>query len=648
MHSSIARNILIFSSLALIGAFANTAGAASGLKPRCTIRAIKKTDKSAELEIRFSESVKGFVSRDIRGGSVAGFRAVNGKVGRSAPQGGASRYRLSLSPGLASRAASVLVPANRARGTRSRLTNRSCAIRVRFPAVPAPEAKNTPTGVSATTDYSPPDSSKSSPTGGGVSPSSCSGTEVNGESSLPVFPQAQGHGTRTVAGSGRNFSRPCTVVYKVSSLEDSGPGSLRECVEASGPRACIFEVGGIIKLSKKLAITNPYITIAGQTAPFSGVILRGGSIIVSTSDVLIQHVISRVGDDNGGQEAGSRDGANTFADKGDISNVVFDHVSIAWSLDEGWSVAPYKGDVSNVTFSHSIVASGLDMSVHPDASNPDDKGHSKATLINSDNTVKNLSYHHNLLAHNADRNIRIAVPIALEYINNLVYDWGRGSGSARTIELANGRKALHTMDLIGNNYIPGPDSMCPGTQYENERCGGSTDDPKTTGYMVTIPSSDLNEGSRYFIHDNMTNTRWDSAQDDWSVAGPGFFSNMGALKMTYAANRAESPVASSGTVNVLPAAEAKEYVLEHSGARPKERDAVDVETVNDVRNGTGGIINCVGPDGSERCAKNAGGWPLYPAKQRKLDLPADPNGDSNGNGYTNLEEWLFQFSAGLE
>lgn len=480
----------------------------------------------------------------------------------------------------------------------------------------------------------------------GISPVSCSGTTVSATSALPVFPGAEGHGTRTVAGSGRNYSRACTVVYRVTNLNDSGTGSLRACVEARGPRVCIFEVGGVLKLAKALTIKNPYITIAGQTAPFPGIILSRGSLIVSASNVLVQHLISRVGDDPSGQDPGSRDGVNTYATSGSLSNIVFDHVSIAWALDEGWSIAPYMGDISNITLSNSIIASGLDLSIHPDAGNPGDLGHSKGTLINSSKTVKNLSYHHNLLAHNADRNIRIAVPISMEYINNLIYGWGRGGGSGRLIELSSS-SALHMMDLIGNNYVPGPDSFCPQTQYETNRCSG-TDDPTKMSYMITIPSSSINQNSRYYFRGNLTNTRRYDSEDDWKIAGSGFFKNIGSLQLYYPSNRASAPVASSHTVTVLPASTAMEYVLTNAGARPKERDAVDVVTVNDVRNRTGHIINCVSPDGSSRCSKNGGGWPLYPVKQRALSLPYDPNGDANGNGYTNLEEWLFAFSDVLE
>ena len=112
-------------------------------------------------------------------------------------------------------------------------------------------------------------------------------------SSLPVFPGAVGFGTTTVAGSGRGTSPAKTTVFKVTNLNDSGTGSLRACLIASGPRTCVFEVAGYINLLTKITVKNPNVSVFGQTAPYPGVQVRDGSIVIQADDVLIQHIASR-------------------------------------------------------------------------------------------------------------------------------------------------------------------------------------------------------------------------------------------------------------------------------------------------------------------------------------------------------------------
>jgi hypothetical protein len=500
---------------------------------------------------------------------------------------------------------------------------------------------------------------------------SCSGPLTSGNSLLPIFPGAEGHGTRTTAGSGRHLLTPCTTVFTVTNVNDSGPGSLRACVEATGPRVCVFETSGILWATNSLRIKNPYITIAGQTAPSPGFVVRGSGIIIEASNVLIQHLQLRIGDDPRAeccrsnscsesqkpfctQDPGSRDGITTWATTSSIENIVLDHVSIAWALDEGISVVPDKGDVSNLTFSNSIISNGLDMSIHPEASSLDDPGHSKGVLMSGAKSIRNVSFHHNLLAHNADRNIRIATPIVLEFINNLIYNWGRGRGAGRLLELTNKVQALHMIDVIGNNYVPGLDSFCPTTLYRSDLCssapGGtdSADGRLKMSYILRVGSgvsSGLQPNSRYYLRGNTGSTRPLDAGDEWLAADKTFFSS-GALM--YPQNRAEAPIAGSNTVNVLPVSAVEDFVLANAGARPADRDPVDQKVVQEVFNREGRIINCVANDGSQRCMKNAGGWPSYPTNVRPAQIPENPNHDTDGDGYTNLEEWLQEQAAAVE
>jgi hypothetical protein len=120
-------------------------------------------------------------------------------------------------------------------------------------------------------------------------------------SKIPVFPGAEGFGTTTGAGRGGE-------VRLVTTLANDGPGSFREAVQMSGPRVVVFEVGGVIALLNNIRVTEPYLTIAGQTAPDPGITLIGGGLVVSTHDVLVQHLRSRPGDRDEGVEPENRDG----------------------------------------------------------------------------------------------------------------------------------------------------------------------------------------------------------------------------------------------------------------------------------------------------------------------------------------------------
>jgi hypothetical protein len=150
---------------------------------------------------------------------------------------------------------------------------------------------------------------------------------------LPVIPNASGYGIETPAGRGGK-------VYKVTNLNNSGEGSLKACVDASGPRVCVFEVSGTIHMTDDLHVRNPKITIAGQTAPSPGIMLRGGALFIKTSDVLVQHIRVRAGDDKVGADPDNRDALKIDAGglSAPVNNVVVDHCSFSWAIDEIASV----------------------------------------------------------------------------------------------------------------------------------------------------------------------------------------------------------------------------------------------------------------------------------------------------------------------
>ena len=150
-------------------------------------------------------------------------------------------------------------------------------------------------------------------------------TDVLEKAAIPAFPGAEGAGSFTLGGRGGK-------VFEVTNLAESGPGSLRRAIEAQGPRIVVFRISGIIMLEKLLTISNPYITIAGQTAPGDGICIRGQTTEINTHDVVLRHLRFRRGN---------------IKDRNDalggypVGNIIVDHCSASWGLDENLSLYRY-------------------------------------------------------------------------------------------------------------------------------------------------------------------------------------------------------------------------------------------------------------------------------------------------------------------
>jgi hypothetical protein len=395
---------------------------------------------------------------------------------------------------------------------------------------------------------------------------------------LPVFPGAQGFGTETPAGRGGK-------IIKVTNLNDSGTGSLRAAIEASGPRIVVFEVGGAIKASKDLRITNPFITIAGQTAPSPGIHIQGAGLSVRTNNVLVQHLTLRPGDDLNGPNPDDRDAFQILGKpQFDTYNVVLDHISASWAIDETGST---WYPVNDVTISNSILSEGLDKSLHT-------KGpHSKGMLIGGQG--KRISMIGNLLAHNVERMPMIQGNCSVVFNNNVLYNVGISSYASI------GQAAGPTLvSMVGNVFINGPNTP------SNAR--------------ALWFRADLVTGSRAYYPDNRFSGTLvlNSASFNPTVTNPPIW------------HESFSPLASSTT---------EAWVLANTGSRPADRDAVDRRIVSEVKERKGRIIDTIA---------QVGGFPKFPSTYRAFNIPANPHADDNGNGYTNIEEILFQMAAQVE
>ena len=425
---------------------------------------------------------------------------------------------------------------------------------------------------------------------------------------LPVIPGASGFGIETPAGRGG-------TVYRVTNLRESGTGSLGACVAASGPRVCVFEISGTIDLSDELIVRDPNITIAGQTAPPPGILLRGAGLRIITSDVLVQHIRVRAGDDPAGPAFINRDSLKVEGVvENPVKNIVIDHCSFAWSTDEMASAWKHW---DNVTFMNNIFAEPLHYSLHPEAGTPTNgDGHGYGVLFGPHDGRAALIG--NLMAHQAARN-PLSRASRVVIVNNVVYNRGNAD-----VELQSEAGMPTFTSIVGNVFIRGPSYRL---------------DHKPILVFVGGEFA-LAPGSRVHVRDNVAT---DAGSDPWSLV------ELDGTQLTRAQLEASSaPVWPTGLVAMRTADRAVlDHVLAKAGARPMDRDSTDERIVASVRNHSGQIINCVDADGSSRCRKNAGGWPALAIRTRALRLPVNQR-TVTPSGYTNLEIWLHSLSADLQ
>ncbi len=389
---------------------------------------------------------------------------------------------------------------------------------------------------------------------------------------------AGGFGMDTVGGlEGR--------VLRVTSLEPAGPGSLREAVEAKGLRLVVFEVGGVIDLARKsLRVTEPCLTIAGQTAPAPGITLIHGSLAIETHDVVIQHLSVRPGDAGRPRKSGwSPDGIAMNA----AFNVIVDHCSATWAVDENLSASGprYRGPDAtshDVTIRHCIIAEGLDNSSH-------EKGpHSKGSLIHD--CCHNIAIIANLYAHNADRNPYFKAETTGVIVNNLIYNPGRA-----IIRVAfpqsewKGRPtpAEGRVSVVGNVLIAGVD---------------------TRASLPMIAGT-----GEVYEQDNI-------AQDREGQPRPVLDPQIRRLR--------EKPVWPS-VLQVLPSREVIDSIVRTVGSRPWQRDPIDQRIVDSVLKKSGRIIDS---------QDEVGGYPVHKPTQRKLDTIPD--------GVEARRQWLDRMENG--
>lgn len=402
-----------------------------------------------------------------------------------------------------------------------------------------------------------------------------------------AFPGAVGFGAETPGGRGGR-------VVEVTNLEAGGAGSLRAALETAGPRIVVFSVGGVIDLGgRHLTLREPFVTVAGQTAPSPGITLVRGSLQITTHDVVLRHLRVRPGDF--GKLQGKRwepDGLTTYAPDGAAEgphDIVVDHCSLTWAVDENLSASgprhEGRGSTSHrITFSRNIVAEALSRSTHS-------KGeHSKGTLVHDH--VRDVAILGNLYACNTERNPMLKPDALAVVANNVVYNpRKRAIHTSWSVDEYAGREApvRPVLVAVGNVLWAGPDT----------RAGAA---------LITVGADQC----ELFERDNAA----------FAVDG-------GALPVLAGKPvlLAEPPAWPEGFVAV-PAADAAARVLADAGARPWDRDATDRRIVDGVRNRTGRIIDS---------QDEVGGYPVAAPVRRPLEIPADPAA---------VDAWLESFIPG--
>ncbi|WP_312365041.1 polysaccharide lyase [Sphingobacterium sp.] len=372
------------------------------------------------------------------------------------------------------------------------------------------------------------------------------------QAKILAFPEAEGGGKFTFGGRGGQ-------VYVVTSLEDNGPGSLREACEKGGPRIIVFNVSGIIRLKTPLIIRAPYVTIAGQSAPGDGVCVAGESVWINTHDVLIRHMRFRRGE----TYVGRRDDA---IGGNPVGNIMIDHVSASWGLDENMSMyrhmyndstgkAEEKRGTVNITIQNSIFSEALDTWNH---------------AFGSTLGGENCTFMRNLWANNAARNPSIGWNGLFNFYNNVVYNWVH-----RSID---GGDYQATYNIVNNYFKPGP--ATPLNQPVSYRILKPESGRSKLPYVVfgrAHVKGNIVEGN-----EKVTANNWDGGVQLENKKGDAM--TYAEAQPYFAAMSVKEPFPHA-SFPVMTAQETYGYVLDHAGATLPKRDPVDTRVIGDVKNG---------------------------------------------------------------
>jgi hypothetical protein len=468
---------------------------------------------------------------------------------------------------------------------------------------------------------------------------------------IPAFPGAEGGGMYSFGGRGGK-------VYVVTSLDDSGPGTLREACEAAGPRIVVFNVAGIIHLKMPIFIEAPYITIAGQTAPGDGICIADQGLVDNAQDVVIRYLRLR----RGVTDIFNRHGVHSGSP---VGNIILDHLSASWGNDQNLDTyrhmyEPPEGGPAlklpsvNVTIQWCITSEGLNTYNH---------------AFGGDWGGRNTGFTHNLFASNTGRNPSIAMGYDFNFVNNVLFNWRH-----RTVDGGNDTSLIN---MINNYYKPGP--VTPDTEVRHRIVQPaqrwSKSDPVSKWGKVYAAGNYV-DGDPKVTADNWDGGVQFSLSPDPDASGAivrGAVTNGDDLTGLIAKTRVDKPFPMP-PLTIQSAQDAYQSVLANVGATLPHRDPVDERIITSVKTGKtwsmgketpidpmpGLPRNDIGTAGNGIITdiSQVGGYPEYKGdpykysqndgipdwwkKKYGLDV-SDPDlagKDCNGDGYTNIEKYL--------
>ncbi|MFT3781309.1 MAG: hypothetical protein QM790_04775 [Nibricoccus sp.] len=401
------------------------------------------------------------------------------------------------------------------------------------------------------------------------------------QATIPAFPGAEGGGMYSFGGRGGK-------VFVVTNLNDSGLGSFREACEAAGPRVIVFNVAGIIRLKDRIRVRAPYITIAGNTAPGDGVCIAGNTVELETHDIIIRYMRFR----RGALEVTDR---NDSFGGNPVGNLIIDHVSASWGLDENMSMyrhmyRPKSGKelklpTVNVTIQNSIFSEALNTYHH---------------AFGSTIGGMNSTFHHNLWACNTGRNPSVGMYGDFTFANNVVFNWRH-----RTTDGGDHRSFYN---IINNYYKPGPGTPKEAVSHRLLKPESERSKTIANHYGKAYVNGNVVEGNERVTKDN-----WDGGvqpavetkeevREELMKKAPSDPEKLAAYKADVEAKLAQLKLVTTSEAEALksirvnepfthapltiqPAAEAYSFVLANVGATLPKRDAVDQRVIEMVRTG---------------------------------------------------------------
>ena len=457
----------------------------------------------------------------------------------------------------------------------------------------------------------------------------------------PAFPGAEGFGRYVSGGRGGK-------VYHVTNLEDSGTGSLRWAISQNGSRTIVFDVSGTIHLKSVLNIKGGNLTIAGQTAPGDGICIADYPVSIQANNVILRYLRFRLGNkyvtENG---ADSWDGLGGM----DQQDIMVDHCSVSWSIDECLSIYGVK----NSTVQWCISSQSLQ-----------DAGHSKGAHGYGGNWGgSGVTYHHNLMAHHESRVPRLGpryttqLDERLDMRNNVLYNWA-GNGCY-------GGEAMK-VNIVNNYYKPGPGTAQISAVRQRRIAGIGI---RTSQYVKTYPAYQPTEHiwGKFYVDGNVNSKYSDVTNDNWTYGICNQITNSDNDNLFTATTKDTIKLSQPIDfvyVTTHTATDAYKKVLAYAGCC-LTRDDVDQLIINDTQNGlathTGsgnhnGIIDSQEDNKPVDADANWSAWPTLNSTEAPVDTDGDgmpdswetangldPNNAKDGSivgedGYTNLENYL--------